>query len=169
MRVGCFLLFDVYPVSSWLVVFVFVACFCFLFAGTSSGVPGQSSAQACVPCAAGTYSAWPMSARCSECPAGSFMESTGWTGASCTACPASRPDSGSGSVSHLDCVASCAAGTFLDPLTGGCMNCSAGTYNPVAGGVGPSVCAHCPPGGLSVCVVCCMCLLIVLHVFVLCF
>ena len=63
-------------------------------------------------------------------------------------------------MSELDCVAAaapavsqpCGAGTFLDPVGGGCVNCSAGTYNPVAGGVGPSVCAHCPPGTWPLCV-----------------
>ena len=77
---------------------------------------GQGSADACRPCAAGSYAPTPMLGACLPCPAGTFMAQRGWGGLRCTECPANHYQPLEGQASASACVR-CPAGSGSPPGT----------------------------------------------------
>lgn len=143
--------------------------------------PGQYSIAGatpavCYPCAAGTYCASTLGClnNCTQCPpnSGSMAGASTCMGPFCQlcppgyycggglsiqGCPVGTYSSASSLYSSGQCL-QCAAGTY-EPVTGAtaCVNCSVGTYSP---GASNTACLACSPGtyltgsGFSACLLC---------------
>ena len=93
-------------------------------AGTSNELEGQTSVEACRPCAAGTHGPYPMLAQCVPCARGTFMARTGSSDISCTPCPVHHFQPLEGQSSSSACRP-CPAGSFSDPGTAFLSGCGA--------------------------------------------
>ena len=106
-------------------------------------------AEACVQCAAGSFSPVAGSAACQACPAGSWSNASGV--AACIPCDAGRYSSQTGASSPSVCAA-CPPGTYTSDVgqsLAGCVPCPRGTYGlttPRGAVTVEEGCAACPYG-----------------------
>jgi hypothetical protein len=115
-------------------------------------VAPASGSTGCVPCAAGSATATPVTGNsaCRVCVAGTFSAQTG--AASCTTCPSGSGAASPNSTACRTCAAgfrssngvcvACAAGSFAAPGSSFCSSCSTGTFSAAAAGS----CTACPAG-----------------------
>uniref|UniRef100_A0A182Y3Y1 Notch n=1 Tax=Anopheles stephensi TaxID=30069 RepID=A0A182Y3Y1_ANOST len=95
----------------------------------------------CVPCAVGTFYNT-TSKTCLPCPEGSYQPEIGQI--QCKSCPkiAGRPGvtALNGARSAVECKERCAAGKYLDTVTGLCQPCGFGYYQPNEGSFSCEIC-----------------------------